>query len=129
MKAAGFSLIEVLVATAIVVGGTSASLAQLFVLSADANRMCAAATLDHAAAGAAEDGELRADAGGTRPSPPGALSANTPGYFDYLDADGPARLRRWLRTACGAMFVRRWSIEPLAAEPGATVSFLRVVVR
>jgi hypothetical protein len=63
---------------------------------------------------------------GLRPSPAGALAANTPGFFDYADAQG-----RWRGSGAGpppgTAFVRRWSIEAHAADPADTL-VLRVVV-
>jgi len=79
MKAAGFSLIEVLVATAVVIVGV-ASLAQLLVVSADANRIAAAASTSLLLAERRMEELLGETASG--PTPPGALSASTPGYVD-----------------------------------------------
>lgn len=59
-------------------------------------------------------------------SPASALTSNTPGYVDYLDATG-----RWVGTGAAAprdaVFARRWSVTPLAARPGDAL-VLRVVV-
>lgn len=53
---------------------------------------------------------------GLRASPIDALARDTPGYVDYLDATG-----RWVGGGAAAppaaVFVRRWSIQPLAADP------------
>lgn len=53
---------------------------------------------------------------GLSPSPATALLANTTGYVDFLDGDG-----RWLGTGvtppAKAVYVRRWSVRPLSAEP------------
>jgi len=63
---------------------------------------------------------------GLLPSPPSALSENTPGFVDYLDESG-----RWVGTGVAlpprAVFVRRWSIEPLPADPAGTIT-LQVLV-
>jgi len=56
---------------------------------------------------------------GLRPSPAGTLQRDTAGYVDYLDATGS-----WVGGASpppASVFVRRWSIEPLADDPGDTV--------
>jgi len=119
MKAAGFSLIEVLIATAIVVGGM-AMLAPLFLLSGDANRVGAGASIALLAAQQKLE-ELRAGPDATA-SPPGALAADTAGYVDYLDAGGAP-----LSASGGAaMFIRRWSVETPGTPPRTVV--LRVLV-
>ena len=118
MKAAGFSLIEVLIATAIVVGGTAA-LAPLFLLSGDANRVAGGSSIALLAAQQKLE-ELRASQDDDA-SPAGALTADTPGYVDNLDAAGLP-----LAEGGGAMFIRRWSVEPLGAPVRTVV--LRVLV-
>jgi type II secretory pathway pseudopilin PulG len=63
---------------------------------------------------------------GLQASPPDALTTNAAGCVDYLDASG-----RWLgngaRAPASAVFVRRWSIVPLSADPERTL-ILRVLV-
>lgn len=69
--------------------------------------------------------DLTTDLSGDRPtgggrglnqSPADALWTNTSGYVDYLDQSG-----RWVGSGAspppGACWVRRWSIEPVAANP------------
>lgn len=119
MKAAGFSLIEVLIATAIVVGGTAA-LAPLFLLSGDANRVAGGSSIALLAAQQKLE-ELRA-APDENASPSAALAADTAGYVDYLDAAGVPLAD----SGGGAMFVRRWSVEPLGVPVRSVV--LRVLV-
>jgi hypothetical protein len=57
---------------------------------------------------------------GLAASPPAALLANTAGYVDFLDANG-----RWVGTGAtppaAAVYVRRWRIQPLAADPDDAV--------
>lgn len=57
---------------------------------------------------------------GLNPSPADTLKVNTPGYVDYLDKRG-----QWLGTGAnptpGAMYIRRWSIEPLPTNPNNTL--------
>lgn len=57
---------------------------------------------------------------GLEPSPPGTLTANVPPYVDYLDFDG-----RWIGNGASpppaATFVRRWSIVPLPEDPSRTL--------
>lgn len=53
--------------------------------------------------------------GGLSASPPDALSANVPGFVDFLDRSG-----HWIGQGTvpppGAAFVRRWSIEPAGLD-------------
>ncbi|HSK10447.1 MAG TPA: prepilin-type N-terminal cleavage/methylation domain-containing protein [Vicinamibacterales bacterium] len=60
-------------------------------------------------------------------SPGGSLDADTPGFVDYLDAEGG-----WLGSGPappGTVFVRRWSVAPLADGPSDTlVLAVRVVL-
>ena len=59
---------------------------------------------------------------GLKPSPAGALNANTPGFGDFLDASG-----RWVgngaRPPSNTSYVRRWAITPLPAHPNDTLVF------
>ncbi len=63
---------------------------------------------------------------GLNPSPPGTLQSNTPGFVDYLDQHG-----NWVGTGAtppaSAVFIRRWSIEPLPTNPNNTL-VLQVMV-
>ena len=63
---------------------------------------------------------------GLLPSPAGSLDRNTPGFMDYVGADGQWRGTGG-RPPAGAAFVRRWSSVPLAADAGHTL-ILTVVV-
>jgi prepilin-type N-terminal cleavage/methylation domain-containing protein len=141
----GFSLLEVLVATAVftvAVGG----LAELCAIASRANS-AARATTTAAMLAAQKMEQLRAltwgfdefamplgdfttdltvspempNTGvGLSPSPPGALAQSTAGYCDFLDATG-----HWLSGGAAppaaAVFVRRWSIEPLPTHPADTL--------
>ena len=143
--AGGFSLLEVLVALGILTVGVGA-LAQLATISMRANANAAATT---AAAMLARDKieQLRAltwafDAYGNAltdqstdtaaaaprsggvgltPSPPDALSHNAPGYCDFIDGRGRS-LGGGTAPPAGAVYVRRWSIEPLPTFPDSTVA-------
>jgi hypothetical protein len=70
---------------------------------------------------------VSAGGAGLSASPPNTLTANTPGYVDYLDASGS-----WLGTGgapvSGTVYVRRWSIEPLPTNPNNTL-IIQVVVQ
>jgi hypothetical protein len=140
-SAGGFSLLEVLTATAMMTAGLVA-IAQLFLLAIDANRWSALTTMATALAGqkleqlhglafftdetglpvtdcASDLSVSPASAVGGRgllASPAAALTSNTSGYVDFLDAAGA-----WVGTGTAvppnAIFVRRWSITPLPAHP------------
>lgn len=57
---------------------------------------------------------------GLNPSPAATLNANVAGYFDYLGRQG-----QWLGASdpppAGAVYIRRWSIEPLPTNPNNTL--------
>jgi prepilin-type N-terminal cleavage/methylation domain-containing protein len=131
----GFTLVEVVVALAILAGSLFV-VAQLMVVAsraAEASRETTTATalaaqkieqLRTLAWGMAPDGveieDLQSDVASwpARPSagpglslsPPGTLAGNTAGYVDFLDADG-----RWIGSdesvAGRAVFLRRWSVQ------------------
>lgn len=63
---------------------------------------------------------------GLAPSPANALSANTPGYVDYLDRAGTS-LGGGPAPPLPAAYVRRWSVEPLPTNPNNTL-ILQVLV-
>src|SRR5882762_10349392 len=134
----GFSLLEVLVATTLMAVGLTA-LAQLFGVSTRANHSAKATTyasvlaqqkmeqlrgltwgfdtlglpLTDTTTDVSVTPERAAAGRGLSPSPAGAatLGVNTDGYCDFLDGSG-----RWLAggatAPAGAIFVRRWSVEP-----------------
>jgi prepilin-type N-terminal cleavage/methylation domain-containing protein len=110
VKTSGFSLIEVLIATAVVTVG-AASLAQLFMAAARANRMAAATAVTLLAA--AQRMEMLTSGPVTLPSPPDALSVSTSGYVDYLDATGVSLGASSITPPSGTAFICRWSIVPL----------------
>ncbi len=137
----GFSLLEVLVATAVMTVGLFA-IARLFLIVIDANRWAATVTVTAVLAGQkleqlqslaffvdeagvpvtdsatnlSVDPPWAGGGAGLRASPAAALTTSTPGYVDYLDASG-----RWVGTGASAprsaVYVRRWSITPSAAWP------------
>jgi len=67
-----------------------------------------------------------ANGSGLNPSPANSLDQNTAGYVDYLDANGT-----WVGTGPTptptAMYIRRWSIQPLPTNPNNTL-VLQVLV-
>jgi hypothetical protein len=141
------------VATALMTGGLVA-IAQLFLAAGAANRWSGATTMAAALAGQKLEqmrslaffvdeagapvtdyaSDLSVDppsAGGGQgllASPSSTLSANTPGYVDYLDPAG-----RWLGNGAtmprGAAFVRRWSIIPAPARPNDALVLQVAVLR
>jgi len=114
----GFTLIEVLMATAILVVGVAA-LAQLFVLAVSANATSRVAT---AGVVLAQQKIEQLTAAGARltPSPPDALAANEPGYCEFVAEGGDAVDCDAPRPGA-ALFQRRWSVEPLPEDPDDNV--------
>jgi prepilin-type N-terminal cleavage/methylation domain-containing protein len=150
-SAAGFSLIEVLIAT-VLLATALVTLAQMFALSTRTN-MSARNTTYTAVLAQQKLEELRAltwgfdvqglpvsdtttntavspetPNGGTglAPSPAGSLGANTNGYVDYVGQFGD-KLGGGPVPPGGAVYVRRWSVEPLPSNPNNTV-ILQVLV-
>jgi type II secretory pathway pseudopilin PulG len=146
----GFSLIETLVATLLLVTGLVAT-AQMMVLSTRGN-VAAQRTTFSATLAQEKMEQLRGltwgfdnvglpiqdyttntavdpptDNGvGLSPSPDNVLSSNTNGYVDYLDRYGVS-LGGGPFVPAGAMYVRRWSVEPLPTNPNNTL-ILQVLV-
>ena len=145
---AGFTLIEVLIATALLVA-MAVGVAQLLGIGVAAGR----AARFHTSTAILAAGKLEqlrslpwsfdpglaasmiprsdfsanlsidppADGGpGLAPSPPGTLTANVPPFVDYLDAQGT-----WAGNGSSpppeALFIRRWSIVPLPRDPSRTL--------
>lgn len=150
-SAAGFSLVEVLIAT-MLLATALVMLAQLFVLSTQSN-IGARNTTFTAVLAQQKLEELRAltwgfdtqglpisdtstntavspetPAGGTglAPSPAGTLGANTDGYVDYIGQFGE-KLGGGAAPPANTVFVRRWSVEPLPSNPNNTL-ILQVLV-
>ena len=149
----GFSLPEVLVAATILTMALTA-LAQLVVVSTRADGSARATTyaallaqqkmeqLRSLAWGFDASGTPVSDAttditsapdaaaggAGLGPSPPDALLRNTPGYVDHVDGSGMARGIGLVSSSAGG-YTRRWSIEPLPADPTNTLVLQVVVTR
>jgi type II secretory pathway pseudopilin PulG len=153
MAEGGSSLVEALVAVVVLAVGLT-GVAQMFVYSTDANRESRRVTTTAILAQQKIE-QLRAltwgfdDFGlpisdytsdiavtpptptggiGLQPSPPGTLTTSTAGFVDYLDMYGA-----WVGTGtsppAGAIYVRRWSVEPLPTNPNNTLVFQVLVGR
>lgn len=149
----GFSLVEVLVASVVLMVGLIA-VAQMFVISTNTNREARRVTTTAIMAQQKIE-QLRALAwgfddfglpisdyssnvsvtpptstggSGLLPSPANALTTSTTGFVDYLDEYGA-----WVGTGTtpppAAIYVRRWSIEPLPTNPNNTLVFQVAVGR
>jgi type II secretory pathway pseudopilin PulG len=152
-SAAGFSLVEVLIATLLLAMALT-TLAQLFALSTQSN-IGARNTTFSALLAQQKLEELRAltwgfdtqglpvsdtttntaaspetPTGGTglAPSPSGTLGANTSGYVDYIGQFGD-KLGGGANPPDGTVFVRRWSVEPLPSNPNNTLVLQVLVFR
>jgi type II secretory pathway pseudopilin PulG len=146
----GFSLIETMVATVVLITGVVAT-AHMMVLSTRGN-IAAQRTTFSATLAQEKMEQLRGltwgfdqiglpiqdytsntavdpptDNGtGLSPSPDNALSANTAGYVDYLDRYGVS-LGGGAQVPANTVYVRRWSVEPLPTNPNNTI-ILQVLV-
>jgi prepilin-type N-terminal cleavage/methylation domain-containing protein len=149
---AGFSLVEVLVATGIFAIGVIA-LAQMFLLSTNSNRAARTTTFSMVLAQQKME-QLKSlmwgfDAlglplsdtttdvsanpatnggSGLSPSPGNSLIQNMAGFVDYLDQYG-----NWVGSGsavpAGTVYIRRWSIEPLPTNPNNTLVLQVLVTR
>jgi len=63
---------------------------------------------------------------GLSPSPPDVLKSNQDGYCDFLDRHGYP-LGGGATPPAGAVYIRRWSIEPMPTNPNNTL-ILQVLV-
>lgn len=131
----GLTLVEVLVATAIFTL-VSVAAAHLLVWAVRALWSTGAETVALAAAQAKmeelQSREWRFDEAGNRVSdvavsPADALLRDVGGFADYLDAGGESLAQDRQRPA-HAVFVRRWSVRPLATAPEDTLVFQVLVV-
>lgn len=148
----GFSLIETIFAAAVMIAG-AASLAQLFVVSTRTNTYAKSTSMTSMLAQQKLE-QLRSlqwgfdslglpttdtttdttvvpesATGGTglSPSPAGTLNTNTIGWVDYLDKYGAELGGTALTPPANAIYIRRWSVEPLPTNPNNTL-VLQVLV-
>jgi prepilin-type N-terminal cleavage/methylation domain-containing protein len=148
---AGFSLLEVVVATALLAGGM-VSLAQLFAVATTSNTNARTSTFATVLAEQKMEqlrgltwgfdtiglplsdttsntaGAVPAPTGGAglSPSPASSLTTSAAGYVDYLDQFGNV-IGGGSTIPNGTMYIRRWSIEPLPTNPNNTL-ILQVLV-
>ena len=149
----GFSLVEVLLATTLL-SVAIVSLAQLFAVSTRANTNAKLTTFTTVLAqqkmeqlrsltwGFDSQGlpltdtstnitaavEAPTGGRGLTPSPVGALGENTDGYCDFLDRNGQS-LGGGTTPPANAIYVRRWSVEPLPTNPNNTLVLQVLVAR
>ena len=150
----GFSLVEVLVATGLLTASL-VTLAQLFALSTRSN-IASRSTTYAAVLAQQKMEELRAltwgfdlaglpisdtstntavspeqPNGGTglSPSPATALNENTNGYVDYIDQFGAKLGTGGVTPPSGAIYTRRWSVQPLPTNPNNTLVLQVLVTR
>ena len=149
----GFSLVEVLLATTLLTVAI-ASLAQLFAISTRANTNARLATFTTVLAqqkmeqlrsltwGFDSQGlpltdtstnitaavEAPTGGRGLTPSPVGALGENTDGYCDFLDRNGQS-LGGGTTPPANAIYVRRWTVEPLPTNPNTPLVLQVLVAR
>ena len=119
----GVSLIEVLVATAILVVALI-SLAQLFGIAIRSN--IAARSTTHSTVLAQQQLEVLRSRPDLAASPSAALTENMAGFVDHIDQFGRT-LDGGADTPSGAVHTRRWAIEPLRDNPDVLVIQVRVV--
>jgi Tfp pilus assembly protein PilV len=121
----GFSLLEVLVATTIVIVGIAA-LAQLVAFAGHANLRGKQTTIAVALAQDKIEELLPDSAFGQDSSPPDTLDSNVAGYCDFVDAAGRL-LGAGPAAPAGSAYLRRWSVDPLPDSINHT-SILQVLV-
>lgn len=148
----GFSLVETLVATAIL-ATSLVSLAELFVVATKANAVAKNGGMTMILAQqkmeqlrgltwgfdsvglplsdtTTDTARVPDTAGGTGllPSPTNSLWANTDGYVDYITATGQS-LGGGSNVPTGTAYIRRWSIDPLPTNPNNTLIIQVLVTR
>lgn len=98
-----------------IVTASLAALAQVFIASENAIRI-ARATSAGVLLATSKMEQLRAS-GRITPSPADALSKDTDGYVDYLDANGGVLEATFPRVPAGAVYVRRWAVNSMRTGP------------
>jgi type II secretory pathway pseudopilin PulG len=149
----GFSLLEVVIATAVMVAGV-ASLAQLFAMSTRTNQNARTTTfasvlaqqkleqlrgltwgfdelglpMTDTATDISVNPESSTGGPGLTPAPSDALNRNTEKYCDFLDSNG-AWLAAGVTPPAGTAYIRRWTVEPLPTNPNNTIILQVLVTR
>jgi type II secretory pathway pseudopilin PulG len=118
---AGFSLVEVIVATSLL-ATVLVTLAQLFALAIRGNLDSRATTYATVLAQAKLE-ELRARA--LEPSPGAEPTVDLPGFVDYVDRAGRV-LAGGPGPPANAAYTRRWVIRPLGGDPSVLAIHVRV---
>lgn len=111
----GFSLIETLVATTLVVTAVGA-LAQIAVLASRENQRAGVVTAAVLLAESKAEELLATPWEQLGRSDRGAIDVNVEGFYDLVDQAGRQVARQRAQTP-GAIYVRRWSIEQLPESP------------
>jgi type II secretory pathway pseudopilin PulG len=126
----GFSLVEVTIATGLMASAL-VGLGQMFTIAISSNRAARVLTYTTVLAeqkleqlrglGWAFDnaGQPVSDAA-LSPSPADTMTRNTPGWVDYVDQFGQVLGEGVLRPP-KTVYIRRWSLEPLLADPANTI--------
>lgn len=114
----GFSLVEVMVAMALV-ATCALGLGELFALSSQVTQASRVKTMATMAA-VSKLAELRARTWVADISPATSLTSSVDGFVDYVDGAGGA-VGAGVSVPREAVFVRRWSIQPLPAESGERI--------
>jgi Tfp pilus assembly protein PilV len=125
MKSTGFSTIEALAATTILMVGVAA-LTQLAVL---ATARAASARAETTALLLAEQKMEQLRSAPVQVSPPGSLAADSTGWVDYLDAAGRAIAAGADAPRADAAYIRRWAVAPVPGTSGGTFVLQVLVTR
>jgi type II secretory pathway pseudopilin PulG len=141
----GFSLLEAIVASGLMAGALAA-LGQMFAISVANNRSARAASyatvlaqqkmeqlrgltwgfdalgmpISDITSNTAAPVETPTGGTGLSQSPVGTLASNTDGWVDYVDQAGNV-LGGGTGLRPGAVYVRRWAIQPLPSNPADTI--------
>ena len=126
MNARGFTLVETLIAISITAVAFT-SLAQLFVIATRANSDARRATFASILATEKIE-QLRSLGPDLGPAGSVSLSANIAGACDFLDEYGRS-LGTGTGPLPGTVYIRRWSVEPIASDPETFVVQVAVFPR
>lgn len=126
MNARGFTLVETLIAISITALALT-SLAQLFVIATRANSDARRATFASILATEKIE-QLRSLGPDLGPTGSSSLSADIAGACDFLDEYGRS-LGTGTSPLPGTVYIRRWSVEPIASDPETFVVQVAVFPR